>query len=139
MGSTSVTVLAGVISPPVVIGNGQATCFACNVEDRATAASGFPGGHGERCNRVKSVMPFAREYHKLEGNYLSLARQYSRQGKRYPLRVNSVVMTDEESYTCELCQGKFENIGAWRRHDGRDPLSGGKLTGDEGIALCWKG
>ena len=88
---------------------------------------------------VKSVMPFAREYHKLEGNYLRLARQYSRQGKRYPLRVNSVVMTDEESYTCELCQGKFETIGAWRRHHGRDPLSGGKLTGDEGIALCWKG
>ena len=44
MGSTSVTALAGVSSPPVVIANGQATCFVCNVEDRATAASGFPGG-----------------------------------------------------------------------------------------------
>ena len=47
-----------------------------------------------------------------------------------------VVMTDEESYTCEYCQMKFETIGAWRRHDGRNPGSGEKLAGVAGTAQC---
>ena len=45
-------------------------------------------------------------------------------------------MTDEESYTCEYCKMKFETIGAWRRHDGRNSNSGEKLAGEESTALC---
>ena len=89
--------------------------------------------------KVNSLAPFAKEYHQQEGDYLERAMAYARQGVRHPFRVNSVAMTDEESYTCELCQLKFETIGAWRRHDGRDPMSGNKLASEQGVALCQNG
>ena len=89
--------------------------------------------------KVNSLAPFAKEYHQQEGDYLERAMAYARQGVRHPFRVNLVAMTDEESYTCELCQLKFETIGAWRRHDGRDPMSGNKLASEQGVALCQNG
>ncbi len=52
------------------------------------------------------------------------------------MEVTRVIMTDEESYTCEYCDRKFEAIGAWRRHDGRNPRSGEKLAGEGGIVQC---
>ena len=82
--------------------------------------------------KVNSLAPFAKEYHQGEGDYLERAMAYARQGVRHPFRVTSVELTDEESYTCDLCQRKFETIGAWRRHDGRNPSSGERLTGEEG-------
>ena len=45
-------------------------------------------------------------------------------------------MTDEESFTCEYCNRKFETIGAWRRHDGRNPRNGAKLADSAEIAQC---
>ena len=63
---------------------------------------------------------------------------YARHGVRFPFNLLSVAMTDEESYTCEYCQMKFETIGAWRRHDGRNPGNGEKLAGVAGIAQCQK-
>ena len=45
-------------------------------------------------------------------------------------------MTDEESYTCDLCNRKFETIGALRRHTGRDPYTNRKLAGEAGFAQC---
>ena len=86
--------------------------------------------------RVNSLAPFAREYHQRAGDYLERATGYARQGIRPPFQVTRVVMTDEESYTCEYCDRKFETIGAWRRHDGRDPGSGAKLAGVAGTAQC---
>ena len=88
--------------------------------------------------RVNSLAPFAREYHQRAGDYLERAIGYARQGIRHPFQVTRVVMTDEDSYTCEYCNRKFETIGAWRRHDGRDPKNGEKLTGVDGIDLCQK-
>ena len=41
-------------------------------------------------------------------------------------------MTDEESYTCEYCQTKFEAIVAWRRHDVRNSRNGATLPGGAG-------
>ena len=38
------------------------------------------------------------------GDYLERATGYARQGIRHPFRVTRVVMTDEDSYTCEYCQ-----------------------------------
>ena len=86
--------------------------------------------------RVNSLAPFAREYHQQAGDYLERATGYAKQGIRHPFRVTRVVMTDEESYTCEYCQMKFETIGAWRRHDGRNPRNGEKLAGVAGMAQC---
>ena len=86
--------------------------------------------------KVKTLAPFAKQYHQLEGDYLERAMAYARQAVRYPFNLISVAMTDEESYTCELCQKKFETIGAWRRHDGRNANSGEKLSGGEGRAFC---
>ena len=86
--------------------------------------------------KVNSLAPFAKEYHQLEGDYLERATAYARPGVRYPFKLISVAMTDEENYTREFCQTKFETIGAWRRHDGREPQSGEKLAGEEGIAFC---
>ena len=61
---------------------------------------------------------------------------YTRHGIRHPFRVTSVAMTNEEHYTCEYCNRKFETIGAWRRHDGRNPRNGEKLAGVAGTAQC---
>lgn len=87
---------------------------------------------------VRSLAPFAKEYHQREGDYLERAMAYARHGVRFPFKLLSVTMTEEESYRCEYCQMKFETIGAWRRHDGRDPGTGDKLAGEEGIAQCRK-
>ena len=46
--------------------------------------------------------------------------------------MTQLVMTNEESYTCEYCQVKFETIGAWRRHEGRNPRNGERLAGGAG-------
>ena len=86
--------------------------------------------------KVNSLAPFMKEYHQREGDYLRRAKAYAREGVRYPFHVTAVTMTDEESYTCEYCQIKFETIGAWRRHDGRDPRNGEKLAGGAGMAQC---
>ena len=88
--------------------------------------------------KVNSLAPFMKEYHEREGDYLQRATAYAKQEVRYPFQVTAVAMTDEESYTCEYCQMKFETIGAWRRHDGRDPENGQKLAGVAGIAQCQK-
>ena len=88
--------------------------------------------------QVNSLAPFMKEYHQRAGDYLERATGYARRGIRYPFQLTRVVMTDEESYTCEYCQMKFETIGAWRRHDGRNPGTGEKLAGNEGIAQCQK-
>ena len=88
--------------------------------------------------KVNSLAPFMKEYHQKAGDYLERATGYARQGIRHPFQMIRVVMTDEESYTCEYCQMKFEAIGAWRRHDGRNPRSGEKLAGEEGVAQCQK-
>ena len=88
--------------------------------------------------KVNTLAPFMREYHQKAGDYLERATGYTRQGIRHPFQLTRVVMTDEESYTCEYCKIKFETIGAWRRHDGRNPMNGQKLTGVEGIELCQK-
>ena len=61
---------------------------------------------------------------------------YTRHGIRHPFRVTSVAMTNEEHYTCEYCDRKFETIGARRRHDGRNPRNGEKLAGVAGTAQC---
>ena len=53
--------------------------------------------------KVNSLAPFAREYHQRVGDYLERATGYARQGIRHPFQVTRVVMTDEESYTCEYC------------------------------------
>ena len=87
---------------------------------------------------VSSLAPFAKEYHQREGDYLERAKAYGRHGVRFPFKLLSVAMTDEESYTWEYCQMKFETIGAWRRHDGRGPENGQKLAGVAGIAQCQK-
>ena len=79
--------------------------------------------------KVNSLAPFMKEYHQKAGDYLERATGYARQGIRHPFRVTRVVMTDEDSYTCEYCNRKFETIGAWRRHDGRNPRNGEKLAG----------
>ena len=73
---------------------------------------------------MNSLAPFMKEYHQRAGDYLERATGYARQGIRHPFRVTRVVMTDEDSYTCEYCNRKFETIGAWRRHDGRNPRNG---------------
>ena len=86
--------------------------------------------------KVNSLAPFAREYHQRAGDYLERAISYARQGIRHPFRVTRVVMTDEDSYTCEYCNRKFETIGAWRCHDGRNPRNGEKLAGVAGTAQC---
>ena len=86
--------------------------------------------------KVNSLAPFMKEYHQRAGDYPERATGYARRGIRYPFQVTQVVMTDEDSYTCEYCQMKFETIGAWRRHDGRNPGSGEKLAGVAGTALC---
>ena len=86
--------------------------------------------------KVNSLAPFMKEYHQKAGDYLERATAYARQGIRHPFQVTQVVMTDEESYTCEYCKIKFETIGAWRRHDGRNPGNGEKLTGEAGTAQC---
>ena len=88
--------------------------------------------------KVNSLAPFMKEYHQQAGDYLERATGYARQGVRFPFKLLSLVMTDEESYTCEYCQRKFETIGAWRRHDGRNPRNGEKLAGVDGIELCQK-
>ena len=88
--------------------------------------------------KVNSLAPFMKEYHQRAGDYLERATGYARRGIRYPFEVTQVAMTDEESYTCEYCERKFETIGAWRRHDGRNPGSGEKLSREEGIAQCQK-
>ena len=86
--------------------------------------------------KVNSLAPFMKEYHQKAGDYLERATGYARQGIRHPFRVTRVVMTDEDSYTCEYCNRKFETIGAWRRHDGRNPRNGEKLAGVAGTAQC---
>ena len=86
--------------------------------------------------KVNSLAPFAREHHQRAEDYLERATGYARQGIRHPFQVTQVVMTDEESYTCEYCNRKFETIGAWRRHDGRNPRNGEKLAGVTGTARC---
>ena len=88
--------------------------------------------------KMNSLAPFMKEYHQQLGDYLERASGYASQGIRYPFQVTRVVMTDEESYTCEYCNRKFETIGAWRRHDGRDPRSGEKADGWAGTAQCQK-
>lgn len=86
--------------------------------------------------KVNSLAPFMREYHQREGDYIQRAKAYANREVRYPFKLVSVTMTDEESYTCELCQMKFETIGAWRTHDGRNPTNGQRLPGEEGKAQC---
>ena len=54
--------------------------------------------------KVNSLAPFMKEYHQKAGDYLERATGYARQGIRHPFQVTRVVMTDEESYTCEYCQ-----------------------------------
>ena len=88
--------------------------------------------------KVKTLTPFIKEYHQREGDYLQRATAYAKEEVRYPFKVTAVAMTDEESYTCEYCNRKFETIGAWRRHDGRNPGTGGKLAREESIAQCQK-
>ena len=88
--------------------------------------------------KMNSLAPFAKECHQRAGDYLERVNGYARQGIRHPFQVTRVVMTDEESYTCEYCQMKFKTIGAWRRHDGRNPGSGEKLAGEKGVAQCQK-
>ena len=77
-----------------------------------------------------------KEYHQQAGDYLERATDYARRGIRYPFQVTRVVMTDEKNYTCEYCNRKFETIGAWRRHDGRNPRNGAKLAGVAETAQC---
>ena len=86
--------------------------------------------------KVKSLAPFMKEYHQKQGDYLQRARAYANHQVRYPFKLTSVAMTDEESYTCEHCHRKFETVGAWRRHDGRNPVSGERLPGEEGVPQC---
>ena len=86
--------------------------------------------------KVNSLAHFMKEYHEREGDYLQRATAYAKQEVRYPFQVTAVAMTDEESYTCEYCQMKFETIGAWRRHDGRNPRNGEKLAGVARTAQC---
>ena len=86
--------------------------------------------------KVNSLAPFMKEYHQRAGDYLERATGYARRGIRYPFQVTRVIMTDEESYTCEYCDRKFETIGAWRRQDGRDPVTGEKARGETGLAFC---
>ena len=88
--------------------------------------------------KANSLAPFMKEYHLRAGDYQERATAYAREGARHPFEITTVAMTDEESYTCEHCQMKFETIGAWRRHDGRNPKNGEKLAGEEGIAQCQK-
>ena len=54
--------------------------------------------------KVNSLAPFMKEYHQKVGDYLEKATGYARQGIRHPFQVTRVVMTDEESYTCEYCR-----------------------------------
>ena len=77
-----------------------------------------------------------KEYYKGERDYLERATRYARRGISYPFQITRVIMTDEESYTCEYCKMKFETVGAWRRHDGRHPVTGEKARGETGIAYC---
>ena len=86
--------------------------------------------------KVNSLAPFMKEYHQRAGDYLERATGYARRGIRYPFQVTRVIVTDEESYTCEYCDRKFETIGAWRRQDGRNPRNGAKLAGVAGTAQC---
>ena len=86
--------------------------------------------------KVKSLASFMKEYHQKEGDYLQRARAYANHQVRYPFQLTSLAMTEEDSYTCELCQRKFETVGSWRRHDGRDPLSGQRLPGEAGKPQC---
>ena len=86
--------------------------------------------------KVNSLAPFMKEYHQRAGDYLERATGYARRGIRYPFQVTRVIMTDEESYTCEYCDRKFETICAWRQHDGRDPVTGEKARGETGLAFC---
>ena len=88
--------------------------------------------------KVNSLAPFAKEYHQLEGDYLERAMAYARHGVRFTFRLISVAMTDEETYTWEVCQMKLETIGAWRPHYGRIPRSGNRVSEEEGRALCQK-
>ena len=100
-------------------------------------ANGFPARLlGRDDIKVNSLAPFAREYHQRAGDYLERATGYARQGIRHPFQVTRVVMTDEDSCTCEYCNREFETIGAWRRHDGRDPKNGEKLTDVAGTTQC---
>ena len=71
--------------------------------------------------KVNSLAPFMKQYHQREGDYIQRTKAYANKEVRYPFKLVSMTMTDEESYTCELCQMKFETIGAWRTHDGRNP------------------
>ena len=86
--------------------------------------------------KVNSLAPFMKEYHQREGDYLERATAYAREGVRYPFEVTAVAMTDEERYTCEYCGLKFETIGAWRRHNGRNTITGEKLKHNSGIPPC---
>ena len=86
--------------------------------------------------KVNSLAPFMKEYHEREGDYLQRATAYAKQEVRYSFEVTAVAMTDEESYTCEHCSQKFETIGAWRRHDGKDSTTGQRLKDSAGTPLC---
>ena len=95
--------------------------------------------------KVNSLAPFMKEYHQAEGDYLQRAKAYAREGVRYPFQITRVVMTDEESYTCEYCQMKFETIGrlaptrrekpqgrgqaSWRGRDGPVPKAANNVNG----------
>ena len=91
---------------------------------------------------MNNLAPFAREYHQRAGDYLERATGYARQGIRPPFQVTRVVMTDEESYTCEYCDRKFENhrrLAAARRQGPRERGEAGRCGGDgpvpeEGLA-----
>ena len=86
--------------------------------------------------KVRSLAPFAKTHHQQEGDYLERAQAYVKREARHPFQVTSITMTNEDSYTCNLCRKKFETIGAWRQHDGRNPNTGIKLDTVKGLALC---
>ena len=104
--------------------------------ERGRADEKGPGDPGPGRHQGEPPGPFAREYHQRAGDYLERVTGYAQQGVRFPFKLLSLVMTDEDRYTCEYCNRKFETIGAWRRHDGRNPRNGEKLAGGAGTAQC---
>lgn len=86
--------------------------------------------------KLKTLTPFLKEFHLKQGDYLRLARNYVSHQARFPFTVNRIAMTSEDSYTCDLCNMKFETIGAYRTHSGRNPRDGSTLPGLAGVPVC---
>ena len=77
-----------------------------------------------------------KEYHQKARDYLERVTGYVRRRIRYTFQVTRVIITDEESYTCEYCDRKFETITAWRPRDGRNLRNGAKVAGVAGTSQC---